>query len=754
MASAADIDGILGKYEKKKKPQDVAPEDIEAILGKYELPADLTGAQTAETVARSALEGLTLGISEPVISGLKAAGQEVFDPQSALRQGHGLSAIGADIGSKYEADVAERRRLEEAAPITAGLSEAAGAIVPAIFTGGAGAAKGVLAGANVAGRLARSAGGVGKAAAEAIPLVGKIPALGRMAGAAGEAGAAVAATEAAKRGVESATGFIKEGDEMPSLAEQAKSGALLGAKFQAVPEVAKLAGQAGKGLLSALGGVSVKEIDKYLAKTPMAGELKTFEDTKVALDSAIEQAQGKLQSKKADLADNIVAAVDALKDRVVSGSRSAYEVLGKAEGMVAKNNVLGAIDSAKKSLMVAGQAPVGESARGAFATLDKYAQTISALPDNIKFTEAKQILQQLDDDIAYVGRAGEFGDRASRLLSNVRNSLDAEVKAKVPEYKRMMEGVAGDTRALVELSRKFGKAEGNAKAIDRMLTPGGKFDLDALMALERSSGTSLSGQLGEIDALKQAASGLSPATSQKFLQSALSDKNIEVRKQLQGLSKLTDQQLVSLVDNLSTATPFGREFRQGSRNVNLWALVLGGVAGGVFDEGMTGGITGAIVGGVVDRYGPAMSKKILDGVGRIKGMPTIQKIDQALQDVPPEVREQLRRDFVRGIVTGDNSGTVLVPESQRTALKQDILNSAYVSNVDKARAVNDLNKSGQVSGALMGRLAVGDTPLTPALLYKPEDNQVPQVPMMPTLSPEMLRERFEGFKLRRDAEYS
>ncbi len=53
--------------------------------------------------------------------------------------------------------------------------------------------------------------------------------------------------------------------------------------------------------------------------------------------------------------------------------------------------------------------------------------------------------------------------------------------------------------------------------------------------------------------------------------------------------------------------------------------------------------TGAAAGAIADKYGPQIAKKMLDGVIRIKGSPTLEKI-KAL-DVPPQVKAYLIKEF-------------------------------------------------------------------------------------------------------------
>ena len=97
-----------------------------------------------------------------------------------------------------------------------------------------------------------------------------------------------------------------------------------------------------------------------------------------------------------------------------------------------------AINSAKNDLSVAGKGPVGRAAQAAVETLNQYKETFNTLPKSISLSQAKQILQQMDDDIQYIKKAGEFGSRGSNALSSVRSSLDQIVKKMSPEYAKQI----------------------------------------------------------------------------------------------------------------------------------------------------------------------------------------------------------------------------------------------------------------------------------------------------------------------------
>ncbi len=141
-------------------------------------------------------------------------------------------------------------------------------------------------------------------------------------------------------------------------------------------------------------------------------------------------------------------------------------------------------------------------------------------------------------------------------------------------------------------------------------------------------------------------------------------------KTLKQLSELADEDLVEAVKAAGDAAAFDKTMFNGSRNVNLWATLgavaqsagKGGAAGGVVG-GIVGGpvglALGAMTGGMIDVYGPKITKKILDGVIKIKG-PITEKALNAI-DIPPEAKRRL----IQGFKAEFMGGNVLLNASER-----------------------------------------------------------------------------------------
>lgn len=132
-------------------------------------------------------------------------------------------------------------------------------------------------------------------------------------------------------------------------------------------------------------------------------------------------------------------------------------------------------------------------------------------------------------------------------------------------------------------------------------------------------------------------------------------------KTLEELSKLSDQDFVEAVRAASDAAAFTKTAFHGSRNVNFWSVMgaLGqsvagrggaGAAGGLVFGGPVGMALGAVTGAMMDVYGPTVTKKILDGVIKIKGPITTTAIRRL--DVPDNVKRDLVRQFQLTVLSG------------------------------------------------------------------------------------------------------
>lgn len=106
---------------------------------------------------------------------------------------------------------------------------------------------------------------------------------------------------------------------------------------------------------------------------------------------------------------------------------------------------------------------------------------------------------------------------------------------------------------------------------------------------------------------KQELKGLSPDNVQAFLQRAMKGKDIKTRETLNKLPTMNEKTLNKILEVIKARDDFEKGFMHGSRNVNLWRALIMSAIGAKF-----GGPLGAVTGAAIDRYGPQITKNILD----------------------------------------------------------------------------------------------------------------------------------------------
>lgn len=243
--------------------------------------------------------------------------------------------------------------------------------------------------------------------------------------------------------------------------------------------------------------------------------------------------------------------------------------------------------------------------------------------------------------------------------TGVMRYLDAQGKLKDPKFMRQLE------ESLPEFSRMK-----QAEAASRMLE-GPEAQREFVEGNVKSSGLldKQKGAQGLLDrereglmrseAKAEPFMGITEGTSEGKLKGLLNAKpgeQTELRKQFAELSKLADTDFQKAVDDLRVKNAFNSSRFNGSRNVNLFSIILGGIgagAGGV-SAGPVGAAAGAALGGIADLYGPKIAKTILDGVIKMGENPSIQAIQR--MNIPPEAKNNLLRQLVQFQESRPNQG--------------------------------------------------------------------------------------------------
>jgi DNA repair photolyase len=321
--------------------------------------------------------------------------------------------------------------------------------------------------------------------------------------------------------------------------------------------------------------------------------------------------------------------------------------------------------------------------------------------------------------------AGQFDDKYNQTMKQVRYKLDDKLKKEFPEYRKKMSEISERSKLLGEASKRFGKPELAHSRLSNIASDKAKFDRELLSKLGKYTGQdldtpiadyvktqkmlkdpkqleSLKRSLPEFDQLTDAQkleklaildkspksfrSKLSKSPSFKELKMAQKDFDAAlvnkdkikgwtkstsegklnavmrgktyVRGQLETLGKMSNQDLVKMVDDLKVSEAFDKEFRIGSRNVNLWGAMGIGALGG----GPVGLIIGTVTGAMIDRYGPALTKKALIAVSKVQGSPSVQKLSKL--GLPKNVAQDLTDAFYGSLI-----GTSIQENKKNTVIK-------------------------------------------------------------------------------------
>lgn len=532
-----------------------------------------------------------------------------------------------------------------------------------------------------------------------------------------------------------------EGELSPVQAGQRGKNAAVGAAFGAAVPLAgaalsggaKLAGKGaeatGRGVakvskkvFSGLFGVPVEAIDDYLARHP---ELKDIVDVKSGITSLQDDIErvttpmgDKLRGSKAALADakaanaakrfdlsgeipvarqalkeaearavaetapGVTASVKRLRDEISKGSGRSFEILDEAGAVVSTPRLKSDLTRVIKSME---SEAVTDKQTELVALLTRYRERLDKLGKDIPASQAKKLVQALDDEIAF-SMGGSVSGGKDKMLLGVRRRIDQDLKA-VPEYRTQMAKVARDVR----LSKKLKGFEQEQGAINRLRgidSLGRKAERDTLLALEERFGTEfiqkvqrqnlpeysklkgimekmraakkgegvklMQAQLDEAAEAMGAFKSLVPDEFGKSgVQSAIRSQlvptqNVNTGRAIEALDDAAGTKFGDRLKDLKTLKAFDSEYTRGSANTNLWGM-LGGLVGSAIGGGagtVGGAAGGAAVGRLlIDKYGPATARTILDGVAKLKtGMPPGRWV-QGL-NIPTPVKQALLKEHL------------------------------------------------------------------------------------------------------------
>ena len=331
MAKALKYDQELEEARKQVKAEEEAAKnavDPEVEAARMELLQESTsGLDKAGIFARSAAEGASLGLSEPVISGAKALGSEAFEALTSEDKDFSIESL----KKKFQEDRKQREAEEAAFPEIAMTGEVTGAVAPLLLSGGSSLlAKLGLKGAETVARLAKGAeavdigsklGAASVKAASALPGAAKVGQIVDKAGRIGQIakGAATAVTSAlpqiaAERAGEAVTGF-DEGEAV-DLGDAALFAAKLGALPGALGAAADVAGAGYRALV----GIKGQDLAKY-AEDPAAYE-KVIKEQRGPKGP---QGEEPVPTLEREVYDEITGVTKGVEDKVKSASQDVMD---------------------------------------------------------------------------------------------------------------------------------------------------------------------------------------------------------------------------------------------------------------------------------------------------------------------------------------------------------------------------------------------------------------------------------------------
>lgn len=412
-------------------------------------------------------------------------------------------------------------------------------------------------------------------------------------------------------------------------------------------------------------------------------------DARDAVNSAQQTLKDAHGARVQQLSGDIYDTVNKLKSDVRSGSGNALKTLDKANSRVDLAPVYSTIDSSIERLNKSGTDE-------ALAVADKLQEYKTRLMtknwSRIAPQDAKGLIQGLDQITEYSPMAGSFDKAKNAAFKDVRSALDRSLKGSVPEYAEAMKPVAADAdlldrvhdfgdkqtsvgilgridapnqlerrAALDELGKKYGadfvgaanpknlpeqQLVNRARAAQDTLRPDRVADkLDQTLASSRQKSAFDTAQSG-LDASQEklapfkslAPNGAGQTQAQQKLAQLAKGGNIELTDMFERLGKLTDTDFVQAMKDNDIKAAFQKGATNGSRNT-----LMGAVAGYAFGGGATGIAAGAAAGRAVDQWGPAITKKVLDGVIKVSKSPTVSTISQL------ELPEPIKRNMIVGL---------------------------------------------------------------------------------------------------------
>lgn len=549
---------------------------------------------------------------------------------------------------------------------------------------------------------------------------------------------------------------------------------------------------------------------EFKDKTKEINDAFRYASRKLDEDFRLYQDQLNKVQPPTHLDDDIVQALDDLRERVTVGSDQALNIaIAEVPGPIDVPSASKPIEDAMVKYTKDGE--VLPSFRDVYSRLQIHKDTIDMYGGQMTASEIKTLSKEFDKISRefYQRPAGGFTKTEVNVLVNVRRYLDSILKSKSSGYTKMMAEVAHDAEILHTASKALGneKARWNflngidrpSRHKDRLTlyqlgeTMGRNFEEDVrefldvrneirtlrtvdgkrVLMQELDSWTDFAKAKAMVEARRkisdwernqildrqvmQSQEAAQREAAQvrwenavvamdeiksfngqngesrlgalmKFYHVGPKGTSAQVRQEFEKLVTLSDKEFTDLMSDLPkldgaesfadfeevvkgtmVRTAFDKSYPAGSKYVNLFAAmgmaadssILSGTtrtaAGGATGSwlgGPLGLIMGVTVGPLVDRYGGAMTKKILDGVIAIKGVPTMNKIMHL--SLPTPVKLHLAEEFKNFISSGWSGQGITLEPADAAMIKEDIRRDSNMLAVDKAVLIDQINRTGRI----------------------------------------------------------
>ncbi len=400
---------------------------------------------------------------------------------------------------------------------------------------------------------------------------------------------------------------------------------------------------------------------------------------------------------------------------------------------------------------VKGGAILGEAAKAEQTRLAQLRADLDTYPKSIDMVTTKKIINQINPDINYSPNAGSFNEISDKNKKAFRAFLNENLKTS-PEAADILGEMSRRAQILNKASQKFGTLEKATSALRSIATEKGKLNRALLDELSSVSGKNFSGQLAELedaasllnmskvqdikgvllpekteqvfrmkqelDDLKlwnEPIERLTEARTQNIIRNqGFKTASIEDRKALEFLSQQTGKDYVQLIDDLNVFEAFKKSNLNGSRRAVAGATIGGAIGG------FPGAAIGSTAGTVLDYFGGALLKKVIDGPSPVAGIlfaeQQMKKVAEKLDEIPkalegltkksPGVGRAMSLQAIERAL-GDDTRSKSVESRAKKLMELTEKSSTLVSNPEAmtnqvARIISPLSQNGapNIAGAL------------------------------------------------------